>query len=219
MTGRVPAVAGPLCGVALAVLLAAGCAAPDATGPPGAAGPVAGPVAPTAPLPPSAVPAPGLASPERPGRAAAAGAAPLGLTVPSLGIATGPLLPLDIDPAGALEVPPDADGTGWFVHSPQPGDPGPAIVAAHVDYGGVPGVFARLGDLRPGDPVTVRRSDGAEVAFTVYRVDRYPKSDFPSDAVYGNTPGAELRLITCGGAFDALTGHYRDNVVAYARRV
>ncbi len=70
-----------------------------------------------------------------------------------------------------------------------------------------------------GQIEALRRSDGAEVAFTVYRVDRYPKSDFPSDAVYGNTPGAELRLITCGGAFDALTGHYRDNVVAYARRV
>ncbi len=37
--------------------------------------------------------------------------------------------------------------------------------------------------------------------------------------VYGDTPGAELRLITCGGSFDRRSGHYRDNVVAYAHLV
>jgi hypothetical protein len=26
-----------------------------------------------------------------------------------------------------------------------------------------------------------------------------------------------LRLITCGGSFDRTTGHYRDNVIVYAR--
>ena len=118
-----------------------------------------------------------------------------------------------------LEVPPDATGTGWYLHSPAPGDPGPAVLAAHVDYGGRPGVFARLGDLRPGAPITVRRADGTEVAFVVDRVERYPKAAFPTDAVYGDTPGPELRLITCGGAFDDASGHYVDNVVAYARRV
>jgi hypothetical protein len=35
--------------------------------------------------------------------------------------------------------------------------------------------------------------------------------------VYGDTKGrAELRLITCGGAFDQSTGHYVDNIVAFA---
>jgi hypothetical protein len=34
--------------------------------------------------------------------------------------------------------------------------------------------------------------------------------------VYGPTPDAELRLITCGGAFDSTSGHYLNNVVAYA---
>jgi hypothetical protein len=29
-------------------------------------------------------------------------------------------------------------------------------------------------------------------------------------------PDAELRLITCGGTFDAQTGHYLSNVVVYA---
>ena len=37
--------------------------------------------------------------------------------------------------------------------------------------------------------------------------------------MYGPTPDAELRLITCGGAFDAATGHYLSNIVVYATEV
>jgi hypothetical protein len=37
--------------------------------------------------------------------------------------------------------------------------------------------------------------------------------------VYGPTNEPELRLITCGGAFDPATGHYRDNVIAFATLV
>jgi hypothetical protein len=35
--------------------------------------------------------------------------------------------------------------------------------------------------------------------------------------VYGDLDHAGLRLITCGGTFDRSTGHYRSNVVVYAR--
>ncbi len=47
--------------------------------------------------------------------------------------------------------------------------------------------------------------------------DTYAKSDFPTDAVYGDIDHAGLRLITCGGAFDEATGNYRSNVVVFAR--
>jgi sortase (surface protein transpeptidase) len=99
---------------------------------------------------------------------------------------------------------------------PVPGDPGPAVIAGHVDSRAGPAVFFRLRELRPGDKVTVRRSDGRAVAFTVDEVDRYPKDAFPTSAVYGPAPGSELRLITCGGSFDAAKRSYRDNVVVYA---
>ncbi len=36
--------------------------------------------------------------------------------------------------------------------------------------------------------------------------------------MYGDTEGAELRLITCGGEFDEKSRSYRDNVVVYARQ-
>jgi hypothetical protein len=53
----------------------------------------------------------------------------------------------------------------------------------------------------------------------VTRTEQYPKSRFPSQEVYGDTDGAELRLITCGGSFDQAARSYRDNLVVYARMV
>jgi hypothetical protein len=54
------------------------------------------------------------------------------------------------------------------------------------------------------------------VGFTVTAADRYPKDDFPTAAVYGPTPRAELRLVTCGGDFDRTRRSYTDNVVVTA---
>ncbi len=54
------------------------------------------------------------------------------------------------------------------------------------------------------------------MTFSVDSVQRYSKQRFPTAAVYGPAPGPVLRLITCGGQFDAASGHYRDNVVVYA---
>jgi sortase (surface protein transpeptidase) len=125
---------------------------------------------------------------------------------------------LGLTPAGKMEVPADAVTAGWYGLGPVPGEPGPAVIAAHVNYKKVDGVFARLHDVAVGDAVTVTRADGQVVAFTAYRVERYSKAAFPTQDVYGNTSGPELRLVTCGGDFDQATGHYRDNIVVFARK-
>lgn len=114
-------------------------------------------------------------------------------------------------------MPSGARTAGWFTLSPEPGDVGPAVVVAHVDYDGVLGLSFRLHELERGAEIDVHRADGTTVSFTAYRVDRYPRSRFPTEEVYGDTDGPELRLITCGGAFDHGSGQYRDNAVAYAR--
>jgi sortase (surface protein transpeptidase) len=146
-------------------------------------------------------------------------AEPVGLTVPAIGLRTGPLLGLGIDAGGRLEAPPDAATAGWYTLAPVPGSPGPAVIAGHVDHAGVPGVFHRLAELAPGDEVTVARADGSQAVFDTYRVERYAQSQFPTERVYGDTTGPELRLITCGGPIDARSGQYQDNVVVYARLV
>lgn len=97
---------------------------------------------------------------------------------------------------------------------------GPSVIEGHVDSAsGGASVFFRIGALVPGTKIRVARADGSSAVFAVDAVRRYPKDDFPTALVYGNTDHAALRLITCGGTFDRRTGHYRSNVVVFARLV
>jgi hypothetical protein len=115
----------------------------------------------------------------------------------------------------ALQPPERFDRAGWYAEGTAPGDIGPAVIAGHVDSTSGPAVFYRLRELVPGDTIEVRRG-GALVRFTVTRTAWYPKSAFPTGAVYGPTPDRQLRLITCGGVFNHALRSYRDNLVVYA---
>jgi sortase (surface protein transpeptidase) len=143
---------------------------------------------------------------------------PRTLDIPAIGVHTS-VMSLGLQSDGTVEVPPlqrDAPA-GWYKNLSTPGEPGPAVILGHVDSAREgPAVFYRLRELRPGDRLSVGRADGRTVHFVVRSVARYPKKDFPTAAVYGPRPGAELRLVTCGGSFDALRRHYRDNIVVYA---
>lgn len=141
---------------------------------------------------------------------------PVGLIVPSIGVAEGQLVDLARQPAGELEVPQDFARVGWFVGGAVPGSAGPAVIAGHVDSRTGPAVFYRLRELRAGDPIDVALSDGTIAAFVVDNVEQYPKDAFPTAAVYGPVPGSALRLVTCGGVFDRAARSYRDNIVVYA---
>lgn len=142
-------------------------------------------------------------------------AAPASLEIPAIDVTTR-LIRLGLTSAGALQVPASTSVAGWYTGSSRPGAIGPAVIAGHIDSYTGPGVFFRLDDLRPGDRVYVRRTDGTLVVFRVTSVRMYPKSGFPTQAVYGPTPDAELRLITCGGVFDPARGSYLSNVVVSA---
>lgn len=127
-----------------------------------------------------------------------------------------PLIDLGLGADGSLDVPPDGTTGGWYTGGPAPGELGPAVLAGHVDWAGRAGVFNNLRRLHPGDRVTVERADGSAAVFGVTKVARFPKSGFPTEAVYGDLGGAGLRLITCGGAFDRRVHSYTDNVVVFA---
>jgi sortase (surface protein transpeptidase) len=142
-------------------------------------------------------------------------ARPASLTIPVIGVSTR-LITLGLTRDGSLQVPSTTAVAGWFTGSPRPGAIGSAIIVGHIDSYQGPGIFFRLDELKPGNQVYVRRSDGTMVMFRVTAVRTYLKNHFPTQSVYGPTPDAELRLITCGGAFDPATGHYLSNVVIYA---
>ena len=141
---------------------------------------------------------------------------PVSVSIPSIGVRSK-LVDLGLDADGALEVPRDPALAGWFSRGAAPGALGPAVIAGHVTWDGAPAVFRRLGTLQRGDEVAVTRKDGKTAIFTVSRVARFSKSHFPTHAVYGAIDHAGLRLITCGGTYDAARHRYLDNVVVFAR--
>lgn len=140
----------------------------------------------------------------------------LAVRIPAVGI-DSPLVELGLNPDGTLEVPRDFAVAGWYVNGAVPGQPGPAVIAGHIDSTTGPAVFYRLRELEPGVLVEVERDDGSVATFEVVAREQYDKDSFPTDRVYGPTQSPELRVITCGGAFDRSTGHYEDNVVVFGR--
>jgi hypothetical protein len=140
---------------------------------------------------------------------------PVELSIPKIGVRSS-LVELGLDSKGAMEVPKDPARAGWFTRGATPGALGPAVIAGHVTWDG-PAVFHRLGMLKRGDRVTVTRKDGRIAIFTVTRVAHFPKSRFPSQAVYGAIDHAGLRLVTCGGTYDRARDRYLDNVIVFAR--
>lgn len=140
---------------------------------------------------------------------------PVVVSIPRIGVSSR-LVDLDLDDDGSMQVPEPADA-GWFTRGATPGALGPAVIAGHVTWDGAPAIFHRLGTLKSGDRVTVSRKDGRTAVFRVDRVARFAKSQFPSQAVYGPIDHAGLRLITCGGTYDAARNRYLDNVIVFAR--
>jgi hypothetical protein len=143
-------------------------------------------------------------------------ARPTWLSIPSLAIRTR-LIHLGVNRDGTLQVPSSTTVAGWYTGSPRPGTIGSAIIAGHVDSRTGPGIFFWLRTLHRGDRIYVGRADGTMAVFTVTKIRKFAKDEFPTAAVYGPVPDAELRLITCGGIFDRSRGSYLSNVVVFAR--
>ncbi|WP_211239718.1 class F sortase [Jiangella gansuensis] len=140
---------------------------------------------------------------------------PVRVAVPAAGI-TADLLPLTVDADNVL-VPPPYGEAGWWRAGPEPGEPGAAVIAGHLDNADGPDVFYRLAEVEAGDEIVVTRADGSEAVFRVVDVGQYPQDAFPTESVYAAPADHPvLRLITCGGDYDRDLGRYRDNVVVFA---
>lgn len=144
--------------------------------------------------------------------------APTAVDIPSTGSRSS-LVPTSLKADRTIAVPSTKtpEQAAWYTGAPRPGAVGPAIVVGHVNGGGRDGVFADLADVKQGAEVLVTRADRSVAVFTVTRIDTVAKNAFPTRAVYGDTPGPELRLITCGGDYDAAAHSYESNVVVHAR--
>ena len=186
-------------------------AAPSATAPATSGTPSAGPVPDTAPSVPEETLPPVSDAADRTGP----GDVPVTVRIPAIDVESR-LVRLGIAQDGTMEVPQDYSRAGWLRTGPVPGGRGPAVIAGHVDSHRGPAVFFRLRELRPGDEIEVTQKDGDVVTFVVRSVEQYAKAQFPTERVYGPVPGPVLRLITCSGEIDPVSGHYIDNTVVFA---
>ncbi|MFI1966048.1 class F sortase [Streptomyces pathocidini] len=176
----------------------------------GIAGPATGDVAAVgrpagAQLPPSYVPL-ADARPER-------------LDIASVGV-RAPVIERGLDKDGAVDPPPYSQPgkVGWYDGGVTPGAAGTALLVGHVDTDSRPAVFHRLARVKPGERVRVAREDGSVAEFTVEAVEVFTKDRFDPKRVYGprDRGRAELRMITCGGRYDAKARAYSANVVVSA---
>jgi hypothetical protein len=198
---------GPLAGLAAGLVLAV---VPAGVWVAGAASPAPAPQ----PLVTAAPPAPAALAVA----AAPDPAPPVRIRLPALGV-DAPVAPVGVDERGRMAVPLDVATVGWYRFGPGPGAAaGSAVLSGHVDdreqgYG----AFHRLGDLAPGDPVTVDRVEGGAVTYRVESVTRVPKADLPVADVFARDGAPRLTLVTCGGPFDYDAHGYSENVVVVAR--
>ena len=141
---------------------------------------------------------------------------PVRIIIPAIGV-NAPVVPVS-ETAGSVGTPPltNHDLAGWYDGSVTPGQTGPSLIDGHIDGYGLASVFYRLPSLKTGDVIGVLLKDGETASFKVTWVQVVTKTAFPWQAVLGWTSYPSLRLVTCGGPFNSLTGHYVDNVIVYA---
>jgi len=153
----------------------------------------------------------------RPVAPALAGSAPTRIQIPVLSV-NAPVMRLGLNANGSVQVPPldDHNLAGWYAGSVAPGVTGASVILGHVDSWSGGSVFFNIKNLHPGDQVNVFRADGSVAVFTVDGLQKAAKVAFPTSSVYGSPGYPALRLITCGGPFDAATGEYLDNIIVYA---
>jgi sortase (surface protein transpeptidase) len=140
---------------------------------------------------------------------------PKAMSIPSLGVRNAPIISVGVNTVGELDVP-DPTVVGWYEHSPTPGSAGASVLASHVDYNGVPGVFFYLSKLKPGATVTVTMSDSSEQTYVVREVALFDKDELPTDRVWTKDGAPSLVLFTCGGRFNSSRRSFEDNIVAFA---
>jgi hypothetical protein len=141
---------------------------------------------------------------------------PVSIRIDAIGI-DAPVSPAGVDPAtGGMAVPPDGGVIGWYQYGPSPGEDGASVLAGHVDYAGLPGLFFALRTVEPGAVIVVRDAGGAERPFVVQGRAEIAKADLPVAELFTRDGPPALVLVTCGGEYDRSSRSYESNVVVYA---
>ena len=123
------------------------------------------------------------------------------MTIPAIRI-SAPLVALGVRPDGYMDLPNSPHEVAWYSFTAKPGMGGNAVFSAHLDYINYgPAVFWNLAQLRPGDDVAVKLTDGTILNYAVtlnYTV-ALEQLDLPG--ILAPTEVETVTLITCAGVF------------------
>ncbi len=180
--------------------------------------------APVSPVPPSSAlvtnvstsaPATATATATTTAAGVSMAAVPRRITIPTLRV-DADVVSVGKKSDGSMQIP-GATEAGWYQPGSRPGDPfGSAVIAAHVDHAGLPGIFIDLARLELGADVEVTDQSGAAHRFVVTERFQVDKDLLPSSELFRPDGSPTLTLITCGGSYDRKHRHYADNIVIRA---
>lgn len=140
--------------------------------------------------------------------------APVSLAVPAVDVRDAPVEAVGVEAGGEMEIP-AVDRVGWYRFGSGPGQAGTTVLAAHIAYDGVDGVFRSLDAAAAGDEVVVTSEDGTATTYRITGVEIYDKQALPAE-VFASAGPERLALVTCGGSFNPELRSYDSNVVAWA---
>jgi LPXTG-site transpeptidase (sortase) family protein len=131
-----------------------------------------------------------------------------------------PVVTKGVDAHNVMEPPDRPTEVAWYPFTAKPGAGTNAVFSGHLDYASVgPAVFWHLGELKPGDAISVRDAAGGQLTFAVSSINVYPLSSAPVQDIIGPTASSAVTLITCAGSFDRKSGLYDKRLVVRAEQV
>ena len=166
-----------------------------------------------------------------PSAVAGATETPPGLSPPTIGVLLDRLVvpkvkidaPVEvkgINGRGEMEDPGGKDAVAWYDFSEFPGFGGNAVFSGHVDwFTGDLGVFGRVKELKDGDEILIKLSDGMDMTYKVVSSIVYESAKAPVAEIVGKTENDSITFITCEGTFDRRAQDYSHRRIVRAERV
>ena len=140
------------------------------------------------------------------------------LVIPSIQLES-PVETRGLNARGEMEDPGGKDAVAWYNFSEFPGFGGNAVFSGHVDwFTGELGSFGRMKELKEGDEVIVRMSDGMEMKYKVTYSRLYEANKVDVEDVVGRTEKDSLTFITCEGTFNRSAQDYSHRRIVRAER-
>ncbi len=131
------------------------------------------------------------------------------------------VLPMSVNPDGAMQAPVNIFDSGWYGASAKPGTPGATVIDAHASGATREGLFAYLDTLAAGDQLSVERGDGQKFTYEVTHTETVALGDVDMNKLltpYGSAKEG-LNLITCTGKWLPDQKTYDHRVMVYTKRV